>query len=125
MPGGFAPRFAVEAGFLILLGVGAGYANLRTPVIIALVGGGWLIVAMIELMVWRSQSRPVAAYVPQPAPAEEEPAPVIDEEPPVVLDDTEYPLRAGAGDAPSEEVEAYTRILGGNAEDDPPSEAAE
>ena len=38
------------------------------------VGGGWLIVAIIELMVWRSQSRPVAAYVPQPTPAEEEPA---------------------------------------------------
>ena len=29
MPGGFAPRFAIEAGFLILLGVGAGLANLR------------------------------------------------------------------------------------------------
>src|SRR5439155_12822874 len=49
MPGGFAPRFAIEAGFLILLGVGSGYANLRTVVIVAVLLGGWLLVSLIEV----------------------------------------------------------------------------
>ena len=35
MPGGFAPRFALETAFLVLLGVGAGIAELRTIVIVA------------------------------------------------------------------------------------------
>jgi hypothetical protein len=37
-------------------------------------------------------------------------------------DDRESPLRADAGDAPSEEVEAYTRVIGGGTADDPRSE---
>ena len=57
---GFAPRFALEAGFLILLGVGAGYADLRPAVIVALLAGGWVLVALVELAVWRSQARPAA-----------------------------------------------------------------
>ena len=55
---GFAPRFAIEAGFLILLGVGAGYADLRPAVIVGVVAGGWVLVALVELAVWRSQARP-------------------------------------------------------------------
>jgi hypothetical protein len=115
MPGAFAPRFAIEAGFLILLGVGAGYADLRPAVIVALLAGGWILVSLIELAVWRSQARAVPTLAPQPVDEveEEEPEPgpeTIAEEPePEVVDD--YPLRADAGDAPSEEVEEYTRIL--------------
>jgi hypothetical protein len=128
MPGGFAPRFALEAGFLILLGVGAGYADLRTLVIVMLLAGGWILVSLVELAVWRSQARPVGAYVPpspRPAPAADEPDPQADAEPQAV-DDSEYPLRAGAGDPPSEEVEEYTRVLGaGDRQGDPPVEAAE
>ena len=60
MPGGFAPRFAIEAGFLILLGVGAGIADLRSGVIVALLTGGWAIVSLIELAVWRAEGRTVA-----------------------------------------------------------------
>src|SRR3954469_20772819 len=113
MPGGFAPRFLVEAGFLILLGVGAGYADLRPIVIVAIVAGGWLVVSLIEASIWQSQSRTVAGYIP-PAPGEagevvEEPPEEVEEELPI--EDTDYPLRAGAGEEPSEEVEAYTRIL--------------
>ena len=125
MPGGFAARFAIEAGFLILLGVGAGYADLRPIVIVGLLAGGWLLVALIELAVWRSQARP--AYVPPPAPPAPAPAPeeTIDE--PAVVAEPEpeleaegeaepvedaYPLRADAGEEPSEEVEAYTRVIG-------------
>ena len=128
MPGGFAPRFAVEAGFLILLGVGAGYADLRPIVIVALLAGGWVVVSLIELAVWRSQARPVGAYVPSPPPApvaaEDEPEPdaePVDEEPA----EDEYPLRPGAGETPSEEIEEYTRVLGAPAAAEREPEVAE
>lgn len=126
MPGGFAPRFAVEAGFLILLGVGAGYADLRPIVIVALLAAGWLLVSLVELSVWRSQARPVVAYVPPPpaAAAEEE----LEHEP-ELLDEAaaedDYPLRPGAGETPSEEIEAYTRVLGAPAADERAPEVAE
>jgi hypothetical protein len=114
MPG-FAPRFALEAGFLILLGVGAGYADLRPVVIVAILGGGWLLVSLIELAVWRAQARPPVAGVSGPAFVEDDPAATSEPAP----EDRDYPLRSGVGDAPSEEVEAYTRVLGGS--DDPPA----
>jgi len=111
---GFAPRFALEAGFLILLGVGAGYADLRPAVIVAIVGGGWLLVALVELAVWHAQAHPVVIHAP---PAElDEDAPAV--EPAPAADDRDYPLRADAGDAPSEEVEAYTRVIGAGSDDD-------
>jgi hypothetical protein len=110
---GFAPRFALEAGFLILLGVGAGYADLRPAVIAAIVGGGWLLVALVELAVWRAQAHPVVIHAP---PAElDEGAPAVE---PAPADDRDYPLRADAGDAPSEEVEAYTRVIGAGSDED-------
>ena len=128
MPGGFAPRFAVEAGFLILLGVGAGYADLRPIVIVGLLAGGWVVVSLVELAVWRSQARPVGAYVSPPPPVpvaaeperEAEPAPV-DEAPA----EDEYPLRPGAGETPSQEVEEYTRVLAAPAADKREPEVAE
>src|SRR5215475_10021848 len=121
MPGAFAPRFAIEAGFLILLGVGAGYADLRPAVIVALLAGGWVIVSLIELLVWRSQARSVPAHVTPAAEPEEEVEEVEPEpfaEVSIVPEDEEdYPLRADAGDAPSEEVEAYTRVLSASPEE--------
>jgi hypothetical protein len=120
MPGGFAPRFALEAGFLILLGVGAGYADLRPAVIVALLAGGWVLVSLIELAVWRSRGR-VAAAAPAPAPVEDEPEPALDEPPAVLSEEVDYPLRPDADDAPSEEIEAYTRVLGAAREDDLPA----
>ena len=107
---GFAPRFALEAGFLILLGVGAGYADLRPAAIVAIVGGGWILVTLVELAVWRSQARPAVVAVPPPEPREDGPGAAADER--------DYPLRADAGDAPSEEVEAYTRVLGAASDED-------
>ncbi len=113
---GFVPRFVLEAGFLLLLGAGAGYADLRPAVVVALLAGGWLLVSLIEVAVWRAQTRTVPGYrAPQAQPEPElevarqaephaEPAPELVE--------TDYPLRTEAGDAPSEEVEAYTRVLG-------------
>jgi hypothetical protein len=126
MPGGFAPRFLVEAGFLILLGVGAGYADLRPIVIVAIVAGGWLVVALIEASIWQAQARTVATYIPPPPTVVEEiveePEPAEEE---VAVEDTDYPLRADAGEEPSEEVEAYTRILSRPAEDEPAAEDAQ
>ena len=114
MSEGFAPRFAIEAAFLILLGVGAGYADLRTPVIVGLVAGGWVIVALIEWSLWRSQTRSSAAFVPVAAVVEEPAEPFEDYDVDDEALDVDYPLRAGAGDARSEEIEAYTRILDGS-----------
>ena len=114
---GFAPRFALEAGFLILLGVGAGYADLRPAAIVAIVGGGWILVALVELAIWRAQAHPAVIHAP---PSElDEDAPVVESEPvPAPADDRDYPLRVDAGDAPSEEVEAYTRIIGAGTDED-------
>src|SRR6185437_11748059 len=105
MPG-FAPRFALEAGFLILVGVGTGYADLRWQVIVAIVAAGWLLVSLVELAIWRAQAHPVTA-----AASPEDDVPVADPQAEAEADDHEYPLRPDAGDAPSEEVEAYTRVL--------------
>ncbi len=124
MPEGFAPRFALEAGFLILLGVGAGVADLRPIVIVAVLAAGWLLVSMIELAVWISRSRSVIPFVaPQPEP---EPVPESRSEhgwPVETEEESEpesaYPLRADAGSEPSDEVEAYTRVL--EAERDAPA----
>lgn len=121
MPGSFAPRFAIECAFLILLGVGAGYADLRPAVIVALLAGGWILVALIELAIWRSQARAVPGIVPVATePVEDEPEAVMEadaELPP--LPEYDYPLRPDAADAPSEEVEEYTRILSGSATEQP------
>ena len=124
MSEGFAPRFAIEAAFLILLGVGAGYADLRTPVIVGLVAGGWVVVALIELSVWRTQTRPSTAFVPLPTTVDDEPEEPVGDQPDMAALDDDYPLRAGAGDAVSEEIEAYTRILDGSESEASPEPAA-
>jgi hypothetical protein len=112
MPGGFAPRFAIEAGFLILLGVGAGLADLRTAVIVALLAGGWLVVSLIELVMWRAEGRTLTPRVPPPEPVEAELEEVgwpleLEPEP----EDESYPLRADAGREAPEEAEEYTRVI--------------
>ena len=112
MPGGFAPRFAIEAGFLILLGVGAGIADLRTRVIVVLVAGGWVLVSLIELSIWRAEGRTANPRVP-PAPELE---PELDVGWPVVEpdgddnDDDSYPLRRDT-DLRDAEAEEYTRVI--------------
>ncbi len=123
MAGGFGPRFAIEAGFLILLAAAAGVADLRPLVIVAIVGGGWLLVSLLELALWRAETRPAPVEyaaaqgeptgeveaeleVEEEAPAEE---PELGED--VEEDEDGYPLRAGAGEEPSEEQEAYTTVL--------------
>ena len=50
MPGGLGPRFALEAGFLILLAAVAAYARLSTAEIVAVMAGGWLLTAIFEVI---------------------------------------------------------------------------
>ena len=110
MPGGFAPRFAIEAGFLILLGVGAGIADLRTRVIVAIVAGGWVLVSLIELSIWRAEGRTVKPRVgpaPELEPELEVGWPVIE---PEADDDESYPLRRDT-DVRDAEAEEYTRVI--------------
>ncbi len=110
MPGGFAPRFAIEAGFLILLGVGAGIADLRTRVIVAIVAGGWVLVSLIELSIWRAEGRTAnrrVAPAPQLEPELEVGGPVGE---PEADDDESYPLRRDT-DVRDAEAEEYTRVI--------------
>ena len=53
---GFAPRFAVEIAFLVLLALAAGLAELGTPWIVLVMVVGWLLVALIEWLAWRSET---------------------------------------------------------------------
>jgi threonine/homoserine/homoserine lactone efflux protein len=55
---GFALRFAVEVAFLVLLALAAGLAELATPWIVAVMVVGWLLVAVIEWLAWRSEQQP-------------------------------------------------------------------
>ena len=111
MRGGFAPRFAIEAGFLILLGVGAGIADLRTRVIVAIVAGGWVLVSLIELSIWRAEGRtanPRVAPAPELEPELEVGWPVV--EPEADDDEESYPLRRDT-DVRDAEAEEYTRVI--------------
>lgn len=52
---GFVPRFAVEVAFLVLLALAAGLAELGTPWIVLVMVVGWLLVALVEWLAWRSE----------------------------------------------------------------------
>jgi hypothetical protein len=85
MPGRLGPRFALEAGFLILLAVALGLADLDTLTIVAVMAVAWLLVALIEWIASREQPVAVREAERQSfvatsgmAPAEEEPS--VDEQ---------------------------------------------
>jgi hypothetical protein len=79
MPARHGSRFALEAGFLILLAVLAGLADLRWQAIVLVMAIAWLLIALLEWAFWREGPRvpPVprgyAEWAPPPAP----PPPVI------------------------------------------------
>jgi hypothetical protein len=81
MPGGLGPRFALEAGFLILLAAVAAYARLDSAEIIAVMGGGWLLASIFEVVAARRErlhpeatwDRRVEAEEPVSAAEEEQP----------------------------------------------------
>jgi len=70
MPAALAPRFVLEAGFLILLAVVVGFADLSPALIVLVMAIGWILVSCIEYFAWRQLQAAVAGYdVPMGAPA--------------------------------------------------------
>jgi hypothetical protein len=57
MPGGLGPRLVLEAGFLILLAVAVGFADLSPALIILVMALGWVFVSLIEYFAWRQGPR--------------------------------------------------------------------
>jgi hypothetical protein len=55
--GGFGLRFALEAGFLVAVAIGAGFAELSASAIIAVMAVAWLLVCLFELAVWSEGPR--------------------------------------------------------------------
>jgi len=83
-------RFLIEAGFIIAVAVIAGIERLSTWWIIAVVASAWIIVAIVEIVVWARQMvarQSLAALEfsePQQAPTFAAPAPVrVRAQPPV------------------------------------------
>jgi hypothetical protein len=55
--GGFGPRFALEAGFLIAIAIAAGVAQLSATVIVVVMAVAWVLVCLFELAVWAEGPR--------------------------------------------------------------------
>src|SRR5919206_1865847 len=110
MPGRLGPRFAIEALFLIALAAGVAYADLSRKWIAAVMAGGWVVVALLELSAdriwatappWRRpdyfaaplpRAEPAAPPVPAPAPKparRPEPKPEPEPEPVAAADEPE------------------------------------
>ena len=76
MPAAVGPRFVLEAGFLVLLAVVVGFADLDPWLIILVMALGWLLVSLIEYFAWRqAQAVALARYEGPPPPGVEEVAP--------------------------------------------------
>jgi type IV secretory pathway VirB10-like protein len=95
MPAALGPRFVLEAGFLILLAVVVGLADLSPAAIVLVMAVGWLLVALIEYFAWRQTAG--FPTVQRYATAEAPPAPSIHQE---VAEDI-----APTPPSPQEEVE--------------------
>ena len=57
MQDGFGLRFALEAGFLIVVAVAAGVAELSAATIVIVMAVAWLLVCLFELAVWAEGPR--------------------------------------------------------------------
>src|SRR5438552_4518809 len=78
MPAAIGPRFVLEAGFLILLAVVVGLADLSPALIVLVMTVGWLLVALIEYFAWRQTMG--FATVQRYADVEAPPAPTVRDE---------------------------------------------
>jgi hypothetical protein len=78
----------LEAGFLILLAVVVGLADLRPALIILVMALGWLFVSLIEYFAWRQRpgfaavTRTETMVEPAPAPHEVVQEEIVEEAPP-------------------------------------------
>jgi hypothetical protein len=75
MPAAVGPRFVLEAGFLVLLAVVVGFADLSPALIILVMALGWLLVSLIEYFAWRQTVHAMSVRYDEPAPA-----PVVEEQ---------------------------------------------
>jgi hypothetical protein len=75
MPAAVGPRFVLEAGFLVLLAVVVGFADLSPALIILVMALGWLLVSLIEYFAWRQTVHAMGVRYNEPAPA-----PVVEEQ---------------------------------------------
>lgn len=79
MPGALGPRFALEAGFLILLAVVLGFADLSPLLIILIMGLAWVLVSLIEYFAWRQGPRFPTRYAAAVGPALEHERVMVEE----------------------------------------------
>lgn len=79
MPGALGPRFALEAGFLILLAVVLGFADLSPLLIILIMGLAWVLVSLIEYFAWRQGPRFPTRYAAAVGPPLEQGELVVEE----------------------------------------------
>lgn len=129
MPGALGPRFALEAGFLILLAVVLGFADLSPLLIILIMALAWVLVSMIEYFAWRQGPRFPTRYaaavgppleqgeigveepaVPPPPPAPPPPAAPPMEEETMVRSSTDDPRKPEAGSAEESVEQAGERV---------------
>ena len=111
MPAAIGPRFVLEAGFLVLLAVVVGIADLDPLLIVLVMAVGWLLVSLIEYFAWRQQGAALRRFEAAPAGVMEEeiiqdvppppppaPAPVMEEE---VVEDVPPPPPPEPSPAPA------------------------
>ena len=72
MPAAIGPRFVLEAGFLVLLAVVVGIADLDPLLIVLVMALGWLLVSLIEYFAWRQQAAALRRFDAAPGPVMEE-----------------------------------------------------
>jgi hypothetical protein len=67
LPGRLGLRFALEALFLVLLAVGAGFADLRPALIVLVMAVAWVLVAVVEFTAERIARSSTSYLLPAPA----------------------------------------------------------
>ncbi|MGZ4439180.1 MAG: hypothetical protein ACXVZN_02255 [Gaiellaceae bacterium] len=72
LPRRLGVRFALEAGFLVLLALGAGLADLRPLYIVIIMAAAWVLVALAELTSERIDRSPLSYLSPRSAWDEDE-----------------------------------------------------
>jgi outer membrane biosynthesis protein TonB len=114
MPAALGPRLVLEAGFLILLAVVVGFADLSPALIILVMAIGWLLVAMIEYFAWR-QGPSFATATRYAAPAPQE---AVEEE----VEEVAPPPPPPPSPAPAAEEETIVEPPGAQEEPEPDKE---
>jgi hypothetical protein len=82
MPSAVGPRFVLEAGFLVLLAVVVGFADLDPPLIILVMAVGWLLVSLIEYFAWRQAQTVAMSHFEAAGPPPEMREEVVEDVPP-------------------------------------------